>query len=369
MIRVLHFVSTPSIGSGVMSVIMNYYRHVDRSKVQFDFLCFIPCEDSHEKEINELGGRVFFVSKPGSSMGSFSELDLFFRRYASQYCCFHNHEVYLSFLLKPLTQHYRIVNFIVHAHATKYSDKPVNKIRNALLCLPLRFMTSNKHQSFLKFACSEAAGRFLYGTKSYRNKEFFLLPNAIDIEAFYFDQHKRKILRREMKLDDNFVIGHIGRFNPQKNHRFLLNVFKELLIKCPNAKLMLVGTGYLMDEIRRKALEELPFDSVMFMGEINNVCELLNAMDVFVLPSLYEGLPVVALEAQANGLPCILSSEITSETKLNDNVVFVPVDKTDLWVNSLLEISLDRKYQAHNGCFYDIGYASKRLEEFYISLV
>ena len=133
MIKVLHFVSTPSIGSGVMSVIMNYYRHMDRSKIQFDFLCFIPCEDSYEEEINGLGGLVFFISIPGFFAKAFRSLWDFFRSHQGEYQWLHNHEVYLSFLLKPLSHCCRIPGFIIHSHATQYSDRAAAAARNRIL--------------------------------------------------------------------------------------------------------------------------------------------------------------------------------------------------------------------------------------------
>lgn len=154
MIKVLHFVSTPAIWSGVMSVIMNYYRHIDRSRVQFDFLCFLPCEESYAKEINELGGQVFFISKPSASPRTLKELTAFFKKHQGEYQWFHNHEVYLSFLLKPISEHCGIKDFIVHSHATRYSDRKWAAVRNRILCFPIRFMKCHR------FACSEAAGFF-----------------------------------------------------------------------------------------------------------------------------------------------------------------------------------------------------------------
>ena len=194
-IRVLHFVSTLSRGSGVMSVIMNYYRHIDRNEVQFDFLHFVACEDSYIEEIRALGGRIYCIDKPGSSFQSVKQLDLFFRLHAEEYTWLHNHEVYLTFLLRPFAKRYGLEKFIVHCHATKYSDKTLHAVRNRILCLPIRFMKVDR------FACSEAAGKFLYGEKMLKAGKVFIMHNAIDCEKFRFRPELRERLRKEMGLE------------------------------------------------------------------------------------------------------------------------------------------------------------------------
>ena len=233
MVKVLHFVSTPAIWSGVMSVIMNYYRHMDRSEIQFDFLCFIPCVDSYEEEINGLGGRVFFIPKPHASMHSLWEIQAFFRAHQGEYSWFHNHEVYLSALLKPIAAHYGIQEFIVHSHATQYSDHKLAAVRNRVLCMPIRIMGCHR------FACSKAAGAFLFGKRAVRSGKVHILYNAIDTEKFRYDPQKRKEVREELGIAEGmFVIGHVGRFVPQKNHVFLIEVFDALLKNNPKAKLL-----------------------------------------------------------------------------------------------------------------------------------
>ena len=333
-IRVLHFVSTLSRGSGVMSVIMNYYRHIDRDKVQFDFLHFIACEDSYMDEIRELGGKIYCIDKPGSSFQSIKQLNSFFRLHAGEYTWLHNHEVYLTFLLRPIAKRYGLEKFIVHCHATKYSDKTLNAVRNRILCLPIRFMKVER------FACSEAAGKFLYGEKMLKAGNVFIMHNAIDCEKFRFRPEVRERLRKEMGLDGKFVIGHVGRFERQKNHEFLIEVFAEVKKSIPQAVLLLIGDGSLKERIKSSVVEADLKTSVIFLRQRSDVNEMLHVMDVFVLPSYYEGLPVSCIEAQANGLPCVISGTITKEVCINENVTVCNLEKSPcVWSESLRHLT------------------------------
>lgn len=369
-IRVLHFVSTLSRGSGVMSVIMNYYRHIDRDKVQFDFLHFIACEDSYMDEIRELGGKIYCIDKPGSSFQSIKQLNSFFRLHAGEYTWLHNHEVYLTFLLRPIAKRYGLEKFIVHCHATKYSDKTLNAARNRILCLPIRLMKVER------FACSEAAGKFLYGEKMLKAGKVFIMHNAIDCEKFRFRPEVRERLRKEMGLEGKFVIGHVGRFERQKNHEFLIEVFAEVHKKNENSVLLLIGDGSLKDPIRQKVIVLNLEEYVFFLGQRDDVADLLQTMDVFVLPSLYEGFPVSIVEAQANGLVCIASDLITRETlmtQLNNQLLSLE-QPTSSWAVFLLNSSrctLDISLQNINELCqmgYEILYACKILQKHYLNV-
>lgn len=329
-IRVLHFVSTLSHGSGVMSVIMNYYRHIDRKKVQFDFLHFAACEDSYADEIRSLGGKVYCVEKPGSSFRSVKQLDLFFRGHAREYTWLHNHEVYLTFLLRPISKRYGLEKFIVHCHATKYSDKALNAVRNRVLCLPIRFMKVER------FACSEAAGRFLYGEKMMKAGKVFIMHNAIDCEKFRFRPEVRERLRKEMGLEGKFVIGHVGRFERQKNHKFLIEVFAEVKKQMPESILLLVGQGSLESKIRSMVVEEKVEKNVFYLGQRDDVADLLQTIDLFLLPSRFEGLGIVLFEAQTSGIHCIVSTYVPKESSLG-NVMYLPLKNAMFfWVNGVL---------------------------------
>lgn len=330
-IRVLHFVSTLSRGSGVMSVIMNYYRHIERDKVQFDFLHFIACEDSYMEEIRELGGKIYCIDKPGSSFQPIKQLNSFFRLHAGEYTWLHNHEVYLTFLLSPIAKRYGLEKFIVHCHATKYSDKTLNAVRNQILCLPIRFMKVER------FACSEAAGKFLYGEKMLKAGKVFIMHNAIDCEKFRFRPEVRERLRKEMGLDGKFVIGHVGRFERQKNHEFLIEVFAEVKKRRPESILLLVGQGSLESKIKYMVVEKNVEKNVVYLGQRDDVADLLQIIDLFLLPSRFEGLGIVLFEAQTAGIQCMVSNYVPKESSLG-NVMYLPLKNAKFsWVNGALK--------------------------------
>lgn len=362
-IRVLHFVSTLSRGSGVMSVIMNYYRHIDRDKVQFDFLHFIACEDSYMEEIRELGGKIYCIDKPGSSFQSIKQLNSFFRLHAGEYTWLHNHEVYLTFLLRPIAKRYGLEKFIVHCHATKYSDKTLNAARNRILCLPIRLMKVER------FACSEAAGKFLYGEKMLKAGNVFIMHNAIDCEKFRFRPEVRERLRKEMGLEGKFVIGHVGRFERQKNHEFLIEVFAECKKEIDSCILLLIGEGSLRSKIEKKVVEKGLKNSIIFLTKRNDMEYLYQVMDLFVLPSLYEGLPVSCLEAQVNGLECIVSRTVTDELKkqtIGSIITMLPLEKK-VWKQNIVSCKIRQTSisQHINNDNYDINLQSCRLHSFY----
>lgn len=313
-----------------MSVVMNYYRHINRMQIQFDFLCFINCNESYEEEIQKLGGTVIWLQKPNSVSSLFAWKD-FFKVHGGEYQCLHNHEVYLSFLLKPLAAQSGIKKFIVHCHATRYSDKRLAAIRNKILCIPICFMQCER------LACSKAAGGFLYGKTALKEGKVCVLPNAIDIKRYSFNLDKRQKLRKQLGLDNCFVIGHVGRFVRQKNHKFLLRVFKDISRRKEQARLILIGDGIMHESIEKECRLQQIRNRVLLLGQRNDIEDLLQVMDVLLLPSLYEGFPVVALEAQANGLSCVLASSITQEIKINSNVYFLKINSVDEWVKFIQE--------------------------------
>lgn len=365
MIKVLHFVSTPGIGSGVMSVIMNYYRHIDRSRVQFDFLCFIPCEESYEREIHALGGQVYFVPKPGPSLRSLRALSDFFRIHTGEYQWFHNHEVYLSFLLKPLAAHYGLNAFIVHCHATRYSDRPSAALRNRITCIPIT------HMNCARFACSFAAGEFLYGKKASGKQAFQVMPNAVDKKVFRYNPDIRRQCRMELNLQGRFVILQVGRFTPQKNHIFLLKTFFKISEKIPDARLLLVGDGPLKESCMLETHHLEIADKVMFLGQCDNVPELMQAADLFVLPSVYEGFPVSCLEAQAAGLTCLIADTVTDEVRLNENVHLISLKSSVDWLRACqnaYRLFLEMPSEEDRRCpdtFPDIYKEAAKLADFY----
>ena len=365
-IRILHLVSSLSKSSGVMSVIMNYYRNINRNEVQFDFLYFQNIENTYKKEIEDLGGKVFLISKPSVSRSFKNELENFFKDYGCKYAALHNHQVALNFLFSSIAKKHGIDNIIVHSHTTMYSDKRINAIRNRILCIGLK-----KHATHY-FACSKAAGEFLYGKKSVIEGKVSVINNAIDIEKFKFSNSIRKKIREELNVNDKFVIGHVGRFNEQKNHTFLIEIFYEIKKQNQNAMLILVGDGPLMTNVKEK-VKKLKLESdVLFLGKRSDIPILLHSMDIFLLPSIFEGLPVAGVEAQASGLPIVMSTEITKEIGLL-NYKFVDLKETpEYWAREILNIKQcgfrDKAYLEVKEKGFDIKQEAKKLEKIYMEM-
>lgn len=361
--RVLHILSNIKQDSGVMNVVMNYYRNIDRSKYQFDFLYFESKDEKLEKEICDLGGNIYFIEKPSLKrlIRTFNVFNNFFRKYRSRYHIIHLHEIYLVHFIGYFCKKYGIKRLITHAHTTKYSDNPKNAFRNKLMCAGLKSSATDY------FACSKAAGRFYYGVGMVDNGNVKIVPNAINIEKYKFDKNIRNELRKKLNIEKNFVIGHVGRMVIQKNQKFLLKIFRKILNKRKDVILLIVGDGPLRNELET-IIEQLDMkNNVLLLGAKEDVYKYYSVMDVFVLPSLFEGFPVVGLEAQANGLKCVFSSNITEEVGLY-NCVFLKLENIDDWVSVLSQnYNIFVRDYLHNDALLDYNMINcvRNLEVFY----
>jgi capsular polysaccharide biosynthesis proteinCps4H len=323
------------VGGGVESVIMNYYRHLDRSKVQFDFICDEDSTRIPYDEIKKLGGRVFLVPKYQNLPKYLKALEKLFKE--NQYRIVHSNINTLSVFPLYAAKKVGVPIRISHSHSTSNPKEwKRNLIKNILRPFSKRYATDY-------FACSELAGRYLFGNKAFDQGEVKIIHNAIDIEKFKFDEVARKKLRKEFGIKDStVVIGHVGRFVQQKNHTFLVDVFNEYYKKNPDSKLLLVGSGPLEDKIKKK-VERLSLDnSVLFLGQRDDINKLYSVMDVFCLPSLYEGLPVVGVEAQAAGLPCVFSDKITNDTVITKDTTLSKLELKK-WLIILNNIELESR--------------------------
>ena len=363
MYRILHFVSNVATRSGVLSVIMNYYKYVDRKKIQFDFVYFDEFENNYIEEIESLGGRTFKVKRPSNVREFAKEFNDLLRVHRGEFEVLHNHEVYMTFIIDAIAKKNGVKNIIVHSHATRASDDKRKSLRNRILCLPVPYL------SVERFACSQAAGKFLYG-----DKPFYVLNNAIDVEKYRYSEKKRSEIRGALALNDKLVIGHVGRFNDPKNHTFLIDIFKEIIEKNKSAILLLVGDGPLQDGVKEKVDDLNLSNNVVFMGNRKDVPDLLQAMDIFVLPSLYEGFPVVGVEAQCAGLPVFMSTAITREVDLVDVVFIDLAEDADIWAKEILEKAVGRvertnAYKVVAEKKYDISQEAHKMTERYIQVI
>ena len=319
------------LGGGVEAVVMNYYRHIDRNKIQFDFICDCDSTDIPYDEIKKLGGRVILVPPYQQIFKYIKELKKVFQE--NGYQIVHSHINTLSVFPLYAAKKSGIPVRIAHSHSTtNQREKKKNLMKQLLRPFSKVYATDY-------MCCSEHAGRWLFREKTYDDGKVFLLNNAIDLDKFKYDEKIRKEKRNELGIEANrLVIGHLGRFVAQKNHTFLIDVFNEIKKKNKNAFLLLAGQGPLQDEIKNKVSELGLNDKVKFLGQVNDAYKLYQAFDIFLLPSLYEGLPVVGVEAQATGLLCELSSDMTKETKVLDTTRFISLERTpEEWAKTILE--------------------------------
>lgn len=319
------------LGGGVEAVVMNYYRHIDRSKIQFDFLCDEDSTNIPYEEIEKLGGRVILIPPYQKAFKYNKELKRIFKE--NKYQIVHSHISTMSIFPLFAAKCAGVPVRIAHSHSTSNKKEWKKNLLKQIL-RPFSRVFANRYM-----CCSELAGRWLFGDKEYDKGNVYLLNNAIDLDKFKYDEKLRNKKRKELGIkDDTLAIGHIGRFVEQKNHRFLIDIFNELHKKNPNSILLLAGQGPLQEEIKEKVHSLGLDESVEFLGQRNDANELYQAFDVFCLPSLYEGLPVVGVEAQATGLLCIFSDDMTKETKVLDTTEFLSLNQSvEEWTYTIIE--------------------------------
>lgn len=357
-IRILQIVPNMQSG-GLETFIMNIYRNIDRDIVQFDFLVHYKEKKFYDDEIEKMGGKIyrFSLRNDNNIFKYMKELDSFFGEH-KEYKVIHCHMSSIGFLIFLIAKKHGIKIRIAHSHNAN-TEKTFKGIVKNILIKPLKYIST------INYACSEKAGKFLYG-----NKNFEVIPNAIDIRKFSYNEEIRKKIRKQLNLENNFVIGHIGRFCVQKNHEFLIEIFNNLCRKNSQLKLILVGEGELEKKIKNK-VEQLGIqDKVVFLGIVKNANEIYQAMDCFVLPSVFEGLPVSGIEAQISGLPCVFSDNITTEVKISKNVFFAPINDIKIWENYLYKIINNDVFQREkdecNSQKFNVIKIAKKLQDQYI---
>lgn len=318
-------------GGGVESVVMNYYRNIDRNKVQFDFICDDDSTNIPYDEIESLGGKVILIPPYQKIFKYHKELKKVLKD--GNYKIVHSHINALSVFSLWAAKSAGVPVRIAHSHSTTNKQEwKKNLVKQVLRPFSKTFATDY-------MCCSELAGRWLFGNKEYDKGNVYLLNNAIDLDKFKYDESIRNIKRKELDIkEDTIVIGHAGRFVEQKNHRFLIDIFNELHKKNNNSILLLAGQGPLMDEMKEKVSSLGLNNCIMFLGQRSDINELYQAMDVFCLPSLYEGLGMVVVEAQCSGLPCVVSTEVPEIAKVTELVKFCSLyDSEYLWSKSIVD--------------------------------
>ncbi len=366
MLRVLHSVSNMA-RAGIETMLMNYYREIDRSLVQFDFLANKPAPGEYDEEIRSMGGRVFV--SPGLNPLHFPRYERFMADLLHDnpdIRIVHAHNEAMGYYALQSAKDAGIPVRIAHAHSTRI----IRDYKYPLKLVCKRLLPGAATEWW---GCGRDAGIYYFGEKRW-NESGFVVRNAIDVSKFAFRQEDRRRLRQLQGLDDCFVIGHVGRFNEAKNHSRLLDIFAEIAKTAPDARLVLIGVGELEQAAREKVRALGLEDRVFFLGQMADVSGWYQAMDCFVLPSVFEGLPVVGIEAQASGLPCFFSDRVTDEVLLSPRAqrISLRADNAE-WAGAILgarRAEADRNHGAETvrQAGYDIRREARKLEEIYLDM-
>lgn len=329
MIRMLHIVGSMS-PSGIGNFIMNIYRHIDREQVQFDFIVHEHRDVSFDEEIQSLGGKLYYVTRKSvSPIKNFREIRKVVKEGHYQIVFRHTDTstVALDLLACKLGGAKRR---IAHSHSTSTGNKKMHKLFQPMLNM---LVTE-------RFACSHDAAKWLYGEKKYNKKQYEVIWNGIHIPQFVFSMEKRRRIREELCVGETYVFGHVGNFLPVKNHLFMVDLFAEIHKKNPNTKLLFVGDGALRTQIEARIIQQGISEAVILAGVRNDTDVLLQGMDVFFFPSNYEGMPIALVEAQAAGLPCLVTEVITDDVIVTDHVMKMNLSQPiEEWADAALRLA------------------------------
>lgn len=324
---------------GAETFLMKIYRQLDRTKYQMDFCINVPNKCFYEDEIISLGGKIYRIPSKSESF-----------------------QLYKKKLFEAVNSNgYKYVLRIA-SNGASFIDLKIAKKAGASVCVVrssnssdgkgLTVKIAHRLGRFLygkyvdvKIAPSDLAAIYTFGERAYKDGDVKILHNALDLDVYRFGLEERKRVRAEFGIKESEILcGHVGRFSPQKNHDFLIDIFSELCKEHSNYKLLLVGNGELEEKIREKCADKGLQDKVIFAGVRSDIPAVLSAMDVFVFPSLYEGMPNTVIEAQATGLPCVISDTITKEAKITDLVRFASLNNpVGSWTSELLQLESDKR--------------------------
>ncbi len=357
-IRVLNIVPNMS-AAGIETFIMNIYRNIDRNKIQFDFLVHNNESKFYDNEILRMGGKIYRLSyKDDKNFFKYiNDLNRFFKEHG-EYKIVHGHmqsmmPIYLYYAKKngvPIR--------IAHSHNNSYEKS----FKGFLLYILSRFA---KYTSTHNFACSKDSGKYMFN-----NRDFEIIYNGIDSKKFQYNKNSREKIRKELGIEDNtLLLGNVGRIEKQKNQFFLINVFSKLIKDQINVKLLIIGTGSLEEKLKKYVKKMNLIDDVIFLKNIKNINEYMCAMDAFLLPSLYEGLGIVLIEAQTAGLNCLTTKEtVAKETNISNKIKYLPL-KEDLWVKEIKKLECDNRNISLYTNNFDIKVVANKMENKYIEFI
>lgn len=330
-IKVLVFGMTDKLG-GIETFLMNYCRELHKSGFDFDFLCNTE-KVARADEISELGGTIYRVPMRSKNPSKFKKaLHLFFDEHRGEYDVFWqnvNSLVNIDYLIEA--KHADIPMRIIHCH--NGNDETGSKVRLALHYLN-RIQIQNYATDF--WACSDSAAQWFFNERITSRSLYRVVPDAFNVGKMRFDSRRRCIERKERGWDNDLIIGNVGRLERQKNQDLQLSILRVLLQRDERYRLVLIGKGNRYRELKNKAVKLGISDRVIFLGECNEVSSLYQAMDLFLFPSLFEGLGIALVEAQASGLPCVISDMIPEDARLNANLIVCSLeDSPEVWANAI----------------------------------
>lgn len=356
--KVLMLVPNLQVANGVASFVMNYLRSLDRSVVRVDIASYQGGNSIYYEQVEKLGGKIYFLP----SIRNLSEHIKVCDEILSEECydIVHDNTLHISIPMMWCAKRAGVPVRILHSHNSRMGETPVKELRNKAFLPVLRSLATDYA------ACSQLAGHAMFG-----DREFTVIPNVIQTEKYRFDPIVRKQVRQNMNAQDKFVVGTVGRLAEQKNPFFAIDVFAELLKKVPDAEYWWAGSGPLQEQVKTYVEEKKLTNYVKLLGSRNDTVELYQGMDVFFLPSFFEGLPITGVEAQAMGLPMVVSDTVTCEMVYTDIVDYVCLSDTlETWA-SRLETALRKKKEREQyterlkqSAFSDVG-CGNRLEQVY----
>lgn len=368
--KILMILDNLSCDSGVSTIVMNLYNKFDKNKIKIDFLIFKENDNSYINTVKEKGSKVFCLKNPlnfKQSLSATLELKRFFKRNAKNYDIVHLHSPTLNEFTLKYAKKYGIKNRIIHSHSTMMSNNKLKKILHKILLKNIHKYANNY------WACSTEAANFLYGKKFCDVHKIEIVKNAIEISKYRYSSINAEELKKEYNMQDKMVVAHISNFSSIKNVMFLIPVIEEVVAVRKDIVFVFVGDGITKIKIEKKIMEKKLEKYCMFIGRKDNIQNILNIVDVIVLPSIKEGLPVVAVEAQANGILCLVSSSITREADIG-NIKFIPLNHK-IWSDEIIKIKPISAEQRIKLCKhidntdFNIDREGKRIQEIYISMM
>lgn len=368
-LKCLYFVDRMRHG-GIQTFLIEIMKHMNHSVIETDFLLLddgnrYPLETELEKYGTVYKLKGIWVKHTGDFIRYRRAVDQFFSEH-HKYDVVHINSGPKNYYMLKAAEYYHVPIRVAHSHNGGYQTESSWKQWVGELLKHALIRYANVY-----LACSDLAGEWMFGKKLMTQGKVHIIPNGVNLDRFRFDPIVRREKRKELQVDNRLVIGNVGRFTTQKNHSFLIDVFMEISVKRPDALLVLAGTGDLQDEIEDKVKQCGLENKVKFLGYRSDVTELMQAMDIFLMPSLFEGFPVTAVEAQACGLPCVFSDTITAKAKLLENTIYVSLEESPQhWAEKILAMSLNMEgrskcNQALRDQGYDIGDITGKLLQIY----